>query len=66
MDRMALGFAKELGVETLGLHALLRAFWKSRILSRAEIEEIIHEIEEKDNTVIKDANAIFDWVVRDQ
>jgi len=44
MDQTALKFAREMVVETLGLHSVLRALWKSQILSRKEVEQIISDI----------------------
>jgi len=59
MDTAALKFAEENGVETLGLHSILRSLWESGMQSKDEIKEIIMEIEKKDNTSIKDVEAIF-------
>ena len=59
MDQIALKFAEDFGVETVGLHSILRAFWKSRLLSEIDVEAVIRDIEEKDNTKIKDKNSIF-------
>ena len=59
MDTAALKFAEENGVETLGLHSILRSLWESGMQSKDEVKEIIMEIEKKDNTSIKDVEAIF-------
>ncbi|RQW77745.1 MAG: hypothetical protein EHM14_13675 [Methanothrix sp.] len=59
LDQIALRFAEDFGIETVGLHSILRAFWKSQLLSKTEVEAVIRDIEVKDNTKIKDKNAIF-------
>ena len=59
IDTAALRFAEENGVETLGLHSILRSLWKSGMQSKDEVEEIVEEIEKKDNTRIKDVEVIF-------
>jgi hypothetical protein len=59
MDTAALKFGEENGVETLGLHSILRSLWESGMQSKDEVKEIIMEIEKKDNTSIKDVEAIF-------
>jgi len=59
MDTAALKFAEENGVETLGLHSILRSLWESGMQSKDEVKEIIMEIEKRDNTSIKDVEAIF-------
>jgi len=59
LDAAALRFAEENGVETLGLHSILRSLWDSCLQSKEEVKEIITEIEKKDNTKIKDVNAVF-------
>ena len=59
MDGAALRFAEENGVETIGLHAILRSLWESGIQTKEEVKGILKEIEEKDNTTIKDVERIF-------
>ena len=59
LDTVALRFAEENGVETLELHSILRSLWESGKQSKDEVEEIVKEIEKKDNTRIKDVEAIF-------
>ena len=59
IDAAALRFAEEKGVETLELHSLLRSLWESGTQSKNEVKEIIKEIEKKDNTRIKDVEAVF-------
>jgi predicted nucleic acid-binding protein len=59
LDTAALRFAEENGVETLGLHAILRSLWESGLQSKDEVGEIVKEIEKEDNTRIKDIEAIF-------
>lgn len=59
MDSAALRFAESLNVETLELHSVLRFLWKSGLKSKEEIMAIIREIEDKDNTLVKDSHLIF-------
>lgn len=41
------------------LHSILRSLWESGLQSKEEVREIITEIEKKDNTKIKDIDAVF-------
>jgi len=59
IDGAALRFAEENGVETIWLHSTLRSLWESGLQSKGEVQEIITEIEKKDNTMIKNVEAIF-------
>lgn len=59
MDATALRFALSLKVDILDLHAILRAFWMSGMKTKDEVREIIRDLEEKDNTSIKEYNYIF-------
>jgi len=60
MDSAALSFAVSVNVETLELHSVLRALWKSGMKSKDEVKAIIRELEDKDNTLIKDSHLIFE------
>lgn len=59
MDSAALRFAISMNVETLELHSILRALWKSGMKSKDEVRAIIRALEEKDNTQISDLHLIF-------
>lgn len=59
MDSAALRFAISINVETLELHSILRALWKSGMKSKDEVRAIIRALEEKDNTQISDLHLIF-------
>lgn len=59
IDAAALRFAEENGVETLGLYSILRSLRESGLQSKEEVREIITAIEKKDNTRIKDVDAVF-------
>lgn len=59
IDSIALRFAEENNVDTLDLHSILRSLWESGLQSKDEVKEIIREIEKKDNTKIKDVEAVF-------
>nr|QNO51902.1 hypothetical protein OPAKKMBI_00003 [Methanosarcinales archaeon ANME-1 ERB6] len=59
IDTTALRFAEENGVETLGLHSILRSLWESGMQSKNEVTETIKEIEKRDNTKIKDVEKLF-------
>jgi hypothetical protein len=43
----------------LELHSILRSLRESGLQSKEEVREIIAEIEKKDNTRIKDVDAVF-------
>jgi len=60
MDSKALKFAKNYGVKTISLHAVLRSLLKSNILTEEEAREIIKEIEEKEKTTILNQEYIFE------
>jgi len=60
MDKAALKYAEAVGVETLELHSILRAFWKSGMLTQEDVRCIIRALEDKDKTKLKDLNSIFD------
>lgn len=59
IDAAALRFAEENGVETLESHSILRSLRESGLQSKEEVNEIIIEIEKRDNTKIKDVDAVF-------
>lgn len=59
IDKSALDFAEEKGVRTLDLHMILKAFWKSEICTKKEVQKMIKDIEEKDNTKIKEITTIL-------
>ena len=54
---MASAFAK---IDHLDLHSILRALWKSGLKSKDDVKTIIRELEDKDNTQIKDSHLIFE------
>ncbi len=59
MDEAAISFAEGKDVITIGLHSVLRSLWESGILTKEEVKKIITEIEQKDNTRIKDIQMIL-------
>lgn len=59
IDRVSLDFAKAQKVKTISLHSILRALWISGNLSKEQVLDLIRQIEEKDQTKIKGAEAIF-------
>ena len=59
LDTAALSFAEENGVETLGLHAILRSLWESTLQSKDEVRAIVKELEKEDNTRIQDIEVVF-------
>lgn len=59
MDEVAISFAEENDVTTISLHSILRSLWESGILTKNEVHEIILQIEQKDNTRIKDIHKIL-------
>jgi hypothetical protein len=60
MDRSALRFAESMNIETLELHSILLALWKSGMKSKDEVKAVIRELEDKDNTQIKDSHLLFE------
>jgi predicted nucleic acid-binding protein len=60
MDLAALRVALSLNVIVLDLHSILRALWKSGLKSKDDVKTIIAELEDKDNTLIKDSHLIFE------
>lgn len=52
------GVRKE--IEVYDLRQILKAIYEEKLLSKEKMKNIIREIEEKDNTTIKDVEAIFD------
>ncbi|MEA1957346.1 MAG: hypothetical protein U9N01_03205 [Euryarchaeota archaeon] len=50
---------EENGVETIGIYSILRSLRESGLQSKEEVMEIITAIEKKDNTKIKDVDAVF-------
>ena len=54
MDEAAISFAEAKGITTISLHSILRSLWESRILTKEEVKKLISEIEQKDNTRVKD------------
>jgi hypothetical protein len=59
MDETALSFAETNRVITIGLHSILRSLWESEILKKEDVRKLIIEIEQKDNTRIKDIQQIL-------
>lgn len=59
-DSLALDFCQRNGVKALNLKDLLVHAAKEEALDREEMEQVIAEIEEKDNTTIKYGNEILD------
>lgn len=59
MDEAAMSFAETSDVTTISLHSILRSLWESAILTKNEVHELILQIEQKDNTRIKDIHKIL-------
>ena len=59
MDEAAISFSEANNVTTISLHAILRALWESGILTKKEVQELILQIEQKDNTRIKEIQKIL-------
>ena len=58
-DRRAYRRGTSLGVQCISLAVLLRLFWKRGLLSRAEVQEVIVEMENRLEFVIGDRDAIL-------
>ncbi|GAH89728.1 unnamed protein product, partial [marine sediment metagenome] len=59
-DRRAKNFCKRNNIVYFDVKGILRAFYKKKILEVEEIRDLVAEIEEKDNTRIKDFEAVFE------
>jgi predicted nucleic acid-binding protein len=58
-DRKAEKAADSLSIDYLNLPLLLRELWRSRVMPRSRVLELMNEIERKDNVIIKNRNLIF-------
>ncbi|MFQ6056499.1 MAG: hypothetical protein ACE5J3_11020 [Methanosarcinales archaeon] len=59
-DRRAKNFCKRNNIVYFDVKGILRAFYKKKVLEREEIRNLVREIEEKDNTRIKDFEEVFE------
>lgn len=59
MDAEAIRLALSLHIDVLVLQSILRAFWMSGMKTKDDVRAIIRDLEEKDNTSIKDSDLIF-------
>ncbi|MGI0087156.1 MAG: hypothetical protein ACREBI_04240 [Nitrosotalea sp.] len=51
--------ADYLDIEHLNLPGILRLFWRSDMMTKARVNELIDDIEEKDRIIIKNKSVIF-------
>jgi predicted nucleic acid-binding protein len=58
-DRRAKDFCKMNNIVYFDLKGILRVFYKKRVLKGEEIRNLVSEIEEKDNTGLKDFEDVF-------
>ena len=59
-DRRAKNFCKGNNIVYFDVKGILRAFYKKKVLKREEIRDLVKDIEEKDNTRIKDFEKVFE------
>jgi len=59
-DKKAREFCKANNIVYFDIKGILRAFYKQRLLREEEIRNLVGAIEDKDNTRIKDFEAVFD------
>ena len=59
-DRRAKNFCKGNNIVCFDVKGILRAFYKKKVLKREEIRDLVKDIEEKDNTRIKDFEKVFE------
>jgi len=59
-DRRAKNFCKRDDIVYFDVKGVLRAFYKKKVLEREEIRDLVEAIEERDNTRIKDFEAVFE------
>ncbi len=53
-------YCKEIGIEVLDLKDILLLLAIRQMVTRTEMKDLIQDIEEKDNTIIKDKASILD------
>jgi len=58
-DRVAKNACDENSIEFFDLGMLLKTLWKSKIMSKEEVDKLIDEIETKDKVKIKDRSKIL-------
>jgi len=59
-DRRAKNFCKRNNIVYFDIKGVLRAFYKTNVLGREEIRDLVEAIEEEDNTRIKGFEAVFE------
>ena len=59
-DKKAKNFCKSNNITYFDAKGILRAFYKKEVLKEGGIKDLAKEIEEKDNTRIKDFNGVFE------
>ncbi|MFQ6055382.1 MAG: hypothetical protein ACE5KT_02300 [Methanosarcinales archaeon] len=60
MDKVAIKFARSNNVFVFDLHTILKSLWKSNILSKSEVKELLTKMELEDRTTIPDKQRIFE------
>jgi predicted nucleic acid-binding protein len=58
-DRYTEKEADHLAIEHINLPGILRLLWKSKIMTKSQVNELINNIEKKDRIVIRNKNMIF-------
>lgn len=59
-DSKVVRYCKEIGIDVLDLKDILLLLAIRQMVTHAEMKDMIQDIEEKDNTVIKDKTSILD------
>jgi len=59
-DSKVVRYCKEIGIDVLDLKDILLLLAIRRMVTHAEMKDLIQDIEEKDNTAIKDKTSILD------
>ena len=52
-DKLAIRYCQQQGIENINLPYLLRLFWKRKIISKAQVEQLIERMAQVENLVLK-------------
>ena len=52
-DKLAIRYCQQQGIDNINLPYLLRLFWKRKIISKAQVEQLIERMAQVENLVLK-------------
>jgi predicted nucleic acid-binding protein len=58
-ERLVKNWCKKIGRTYWDLPGILRAFWRTNLLTKEQVQRLVNEIEAKDRIVFKDKEQIF-------